>query len=192
MNRGSADNPARCSGRRRLASHTLPEPSSPFPERLGVAKGVRETTLVGPTRGDAPAVDRRARIALVRPETDSCSAEAVRPARWAGQVRLAQKIGEREALHRGSRATPDTRPAWIVTQQPPACRPAVHAASAGFLLAFTALDVGVSREVVHAAKEALLECAFSKLLSALFVESTSAPDDGSENSAELRLRTIRE
>src|ERR1017187_2631516 len=124
MNRGSADNPARCSGRRRPASHTLPEPSSPFPERLGVAKGVRETTLVGPTRGDAPAVDRRARIALVRPETDSCSAEAVRPARWAGQVRLAQKIGEREALHRGSRATPDTRPAWIVTQQPP-CLPAL-------------------------------------------------------------------
>src|ERR1019366_3165550 len=130
--------------------------------------------LVGPTMGDASAVDRGSRMSFACPEASSSSAESAKSARSATQARSVQKNGEREALHRGSRATPDARPAWIVTQQPPACRPAIHAAHAGFVLAFTALDVGVAREVVHAHKAALLECGFSPLRSTLFDESPSS------------------
>ena len=70
--------------------------------------------------------------------------------RQGGQVEQGQFKRERSARLRirdGGRLRTHLR-RWIVTQQPPPCGPAIHAARVDFSVAFPALDVRVACEVV--------------------------------------------
>ena len=147
MNKGWAGNPAKCPVHQQHARRILQEqPSAPL-ARLEFARAVRDTTDVGPKAAAAPPFAGRER-AFAFLEAARRPAGAVRPVRWASRAGLIQKGAGHKTLDRGWRPPADAPPLWIVTQQPPACGPAIHAAHARFSLAFPALDVRAACEVV--------------------------------------------